>query len=312
MFFTAEKRGFRGALPPCPPERRAERRAERRPCSLGRCVFFLFSVGGKSRRLALTVVFCFCLGLAGCDNPVLQGDDLSQAREAVAQRQWSLAERLLERYLREAQDSQSADDRWDAWQQLLLVVNAAGQEPRASLEYLETMLEEYMDDDARSAVVLRRMAEVNESLHRHDRAVDLWSAYTGLGGLGQEQVLEGHRRLAAMQFRLRRFDAAEDTLQQCLGLPLPDHDKIMCMYDLADQNMARERWQDVAELSQQILDSDPDQHLRGLAGYLLADALEQLGKSTEALKQFELARDAYPNPSVIDNRIAHLRKKLKK
>lgn len=304
MFFTAEKRGFRGALPPCPPEGR------QRP-SGGRG-FFLFPLGGSVRGLALAVAFCFCLGLAGCDNPVLQGDDLSQAREAVAQRQWSLAERLLERYLREAQDSQNADDRWDALQQLLLVVNAAGQEPRASLEYLETMLEEYMDDDARSAVVLRRMAEVNESLHRHERAVDLWNAYIGLGGLGPEQILEGHRRLAAMQFSLRRFDAGEDTLQQCLGLPLPDHDKIMCMYDLADQNMARERWQDVADLSQQILDSDPDQNLRGLAGYLLADALEQLGKGTEALKQFELARDAYPNPSVIDNRIAHLRKKLKK
>ena len=115
-----------------------------------------------------------------------------------------------------------------------------------------------------------------------------------------------------MQFSLRRFDAGEDTLQQCLALPLPDHDKIMCMYDLADQNMARERWQEVSGLSQQILDSDPDQNVRGLAGYLLADALEQLGRNGEALKQFELARDAYPNPSVIDNRIAHLRKKLKK
>ena len=86
----------------------------------------------------------------------------------------------------------------------------------------------------------------------------------------------------------------------------------MCMYDLADQNMARERWQEVSDLCQQILDSDPDKTLRGLTGYLLADALEQLGKTKEALKYFELARDDYPNPSVIDNRIAHLRKKLKK
>ena len=30
------------------------------------------------------------------------------------------------------------------------------------------------------------------------------------------------------------------------------------------------------------------------------------------VRHFELARDDYPNPSVIDNRIAHLRKKLKK
>ena len=305
MFFTVDKQGFGGAVaPPRSPQGVFVRLAA-----------YTGQVGAGRLRLrgfALCLLWCLCFWLVGCDGPALKGDDLSQAREAVSQRQWSLAERLLERYLRESQDSQDADSRWEAWQQLLVVVNAAGQEPRASLEYLETMQEEYLDDDARSAVILKRMAEVYEGLHRYGRAVDMWSAYIGLGGLTPQQVLEGHRRLAAMQFSLRRFDAGEDTLQQCLALPLPDHDKIMCMYDLADQNMARERWQEVSDLSQQILDSDPDQNVRGLAGYLLADALEQLGKNGEALKQFELARDAYPNPSVIDNRIAHLRKKLKK
>lgn len=305
MFFTVDEQGFGGAIaPPRSPQG-----------AWGRLAVLAGQEGARRLRLrglALCLLWCLCFWLVGCDGPALKGDDLSQAREAVSQRQWSLAERLLERYLRESQDSQDADSRWEAWQQLLVVVNAAGQEPRASLEYLETMQEEYLDDDARSAIILKRMAEVYEGLHRYGRAVDMWSAYIGLGGLSAQQVLEGHRRLAAMQFSLRRFDAGEDTLQQCLALPLPDHDKIMCMYDLADQNMARERWQEVSGLSQQILDSDPDQNVRGLAGYLLADALEQLGRNGEALKQFELARDAYPNPSVIDNRIAHLRKKLKK
>ena len=305
MFFTVDEQGFGGAIaPPRSPQG-----------AWGRLAALAGQEGARRLRLrglALCLLWCLCFWLVGCDGPALKGDDLSQAREAVSQRQWSLAERLLERYLRESQDSQDADSRWEAWQQLLVVVNAAGQEPRASLEYLETMQEEYLDDDARSAIILKRMAEVYEGLHRYGRAVDMWSAYIGLGGLSPQQVLEGHRRLAAMLFSLRLFDAGEDTLQQCLALPLPDHDKIMCMYDLADQNMARERWQEVSGLSQQILDSDPDQNVRGLAGYLLADALEQLGKNGEALKQFELARDAYPNPSVIDNRIAHLRKKLKK
>ena len=305
MFFTVDEQGFGGAIaPPRSPQG-----------AWGRLAALAGQEGARRLRLrglALCLLWCLCFWLVGCDGPALKGDDLSQAREAVSQRQWSLAERLLERYLRESQDSQDADSRWEAWQQLLVVVNAAGQEPRASLEYLETMQEEYMDDDARSAVILKRMAEVNEGLHRYERAVDMWNAYIGLGGLSPQQVLEGYRRLAAMQFSLRRFDAGEDTLQQCLALPLADHDKIMCMYDLADQNMARERWQEVSDLCQQILDSDPHKTLRGLAGYLLADALEQLGKGKEALKNFELARDDYPNPSVIDNRIAHLRKKLKK
>lgn len=76
-----------------------------------------------------------------------------------------------------------------------------------------------MDNDARAAVILRRMGEVNESLHRHEAAADAWNAYVGLAGLSPEQSVEGYRRLSGMQFKLRRFDAAEDTLQQCLALP---------------------------------------------------------------------------------------------
>ncbi|WP_022655333.1 hypothetical protein [uncultured Desulfovibrio sp.] len=258
--------------------------------------------------LSLALVLWACLTVA-CGQNALLADDLSAARMAVAERNWPLAERLLERYLRE---EQNPDKRWEAWQQLLTVVNSANPEERATLEYLEVMLAEYADDDERVKLVLERMGRLNENLRRYDRAADAWSAYTGLADLTPQETVEGYRHLASAQFSQRRFEAGEETLQQCLALPLPDHDKIMCMYDLADQNMARERWQEVADLCQQILDSGPDNNLRGLSGYLLGDALEQLGLGMEAMKQFKLARDEYPNPSVVDNRIAHLRNKLKK
>ncbi len=262
----------------------------------------------RSCLLLAALALWACLA-TGCEQDALLTDDLGAARAAMAERNWPLAERLLERYLRE---KQNPDQRWEAWQQLLSVVNSANPEARATLEYLEVMLAEFADDDARTKVVLERMGRLNESLRHYGRAADAWSSYIGLAGLTPGETVEGYRRLAATQFSQRRFDAGEETLQQCLALPLADHDKIMCMYDLADQNMAREHWQEVADLSQQILDSGPDKEVRGLAGYLLGDALEQLGRGAEALKQFELARDEYPNPSVMDNRIAHLRKKLKK
>lgn len=267
---------------------------------------------GKSAAALRIVTFCCSLILAGlaggCGRDAWNGDDLEAARTAVSKRDWPLAERLLERYLRE---EQNPDKRWEAWQQLLEVINFSNVQPRASLEYLEAMSEEFADNDARNKVILKHTGELSENLRHYERAADAWSAYIGLAGLSAAETVEAYRHLARMQFSLRRFEAGEEALQQCLALPLPDHDKIMCMYDLADQNMARERWQEVADLSQQILDSEPDKQVRGLAGYLLADALEQLGQKKEALKQFELARDDYPNSAVIDNRIAHLRKKLK-
>lgn len=273
---------------------------------------------GTPRVLVSVLALTLVLGgfIVGCDRAQILADDLVDAHAAVAERNWPLAERLLERYLREetspaGRHGPGAERRWEAWQLLLQVLNFASPESRASLEILEAMRAEYEDDDARMADILERMGLIYESLRRYGQAAEAWNAYTGLAGIGGAQRVEGFRHLAAMQFSQRRFEAGEESLAQCLALPLPDHDKIHCMFDLADQNMARERWQEVADLCQQILDSGPDEEMRGLTGYLLADALEQLGRPQEALRQFELARDTYPNPAVMDNRIAQLRKTLK-
>jgi tetratricopeptide (TPR) repeat protein len=260
-------------------------------------------------RLIAAALLGLTLCLAGCDQAAPLGDDLSAARAAVAERDWPLAERLLRRCLRE---EQLADRRWEAWNMLLVSANAHAGEPLASLEYLEVMLEEFADSDDKTKSILERMGVITGELRRHDRSADVWSAYIGLSGLSPEELVLGYRRLAATYFRARRFDAGEDILQQCLALYLPNNEKLLCMYDLADLNIGRERWQEAADMSLQIFDAEADGELAGLTGYLLADALEQLGKTDDALKQFQLARDFYPNTAVIDKRIAQLRKKRKK
>jgi predicted negative regulator of RcsB-dependent stress response len=61
----------------------------------------------------------------------------------------------------------------------------------------------------------------------------------------------------------------------------------------------------------QVLSMKVDDQLRGLAGFLLADVLEQQGLRAEALSRFESVRGLYPNDLVIDYRIAYLQQKLK-
>lgn len=260
------------------------------------------------RRAGCLLLCCLLLfSLPGCERSPL-GDDLSEARSAVAAHEWTRAERLLERFLRE---SEEPDKRWEAWQLLLTVANGTGVTARVQLDYLDTMLEEFADSDARCKDILWRMGQLVERQRRHERAVDIWSAYLDLEGLGPQDSVEGYRHLAAMNFRLHRYEAAEDALQQCLALPVDETAKLNCMYDLADQNAARERWQEASDLSQQILDSEPDERLRALTLFLLGDALEQLGRPEEALAQFELCRESYPNADVVENRIAYLKKKMK-
>lgn len=257
--------------------------------------------------LVLGMLLCACELKSAFFPADLFLDDLEMARDAQMQRDWPLAERLLVRYLRDEQDPEK---RWQAWTLLMEAINAASQEPRVSLECLEAMLVEYEDDDPKLAVILEQMGNYNEALGNYGRAANAWSAYSDLAALSGEQRVQGLRRLAEAQLAERHFDAAEATLQQCLALPLPDQDKVWCMLDLADTGMSRGQWQEVADLCQQILDSEPDNEVMGLAGYMRADALEQLGQPRQALEQFEQARDDYPNPAVMDSRIAWLKKQL--
>lgn len=246
--------------------------------------------------------------LIGCQAQEMFSDDLSRARRACSTRDWPLAERVLERYLRVEDDSEK---RWEAWNLLLEAINSTSQEPRASLECLDVMLIEYEDDEPKMARILSMMGRYNQTLRHYDRAANAWSAYTELGDLLPQDRIEGFRHLAQALSSQRHFNAAEETLQQCMALPVADQEKIWCMLDLAETNSIRQDWTGVADLCQQILDSGPDTEVAGLAGYLRGDALEQIGKKEEALQQFKQARNKYPNPAVMDNRIEHLQKQLR-
>ena len=53
-----------------------------------------------ARAVALILTLALGAQLAACDQAQILADDLGDARAAVAERNWPLAERLLERYLR--------------------------------------------------------------------------------------------------------------------------------------------------------------------------------------------------------------------
>ena len=132
--------------------------------------------------------------LSACRSEDLFTDDLARAKQACSMRDWPLAERVLERYLREEADSEK---RWEAWNLLLEAINGATQEPRASLECLEVMLVEYENDDPKMARILSLIGSSNQSLRHYDRAARAWSAYTELGDLLPQDRVAGFRKLAA-------------------------------------------------------------------------------------------------------------------
>lgn len=258
--------------------------------------------------LPLALILCW-MSAAGCDRSPL-ADDLHDARKAVRLGDIASAEKYLERYLRTEQDP---DLRWEAWKELLEVIDSGKQGRSWLIDYLETMLVEYEDDPARSRDILTRLGEANEKMGRFERAAGYWSRLIDEPGLNAEKSAEVHRRLAAINVRLRRFEAAEENLHGCLALPVSETIQARCLYDLADGAATRELLDDADRYAQQILNMDEvEADIKSRAGFIVADIQEQKGQFAEALATFQTVRDAYPNPRVVDVRIEYLKKKVKK
>jgi tetratricopeptide (TPR) repeat protein len=243
-----------------------------------------------------------------CERVPLQANDLDEAKAAISQRDWPRAERLLERFLR---DEEAPPQRWEAWMRLVDIYSRINLDQNGAVGQLETMLQEFSRDEAKKKLILARLGELHESLGHVRQAVSVWGRYAALGNLTDQEAASVQRALGNLHFRQRRFDLAAEALQTCQALPVEESFRAWCLYDLALANMARDELDDAQEQAIQVLSMKVDDQLRGLAGFLLADVLEQQGLRAEALDRFESVRGLYPNDMVIDNRIAYLKKKLR-
>lgn len=251
---------------------------------------------------------CIILFLYGCDNKLEITDDFAKAKIEIQNSNWTEAERLLSRYLKEPDNT---DLRWEAWNELINIINRAGSEPIITLEYLAAMLYEFEADKKKYKNILYKMGLLNEDIWLYDRAADVWLRYINLEDLNGEEAVNVHRRLAKIYYLSKLFESAEDILNNCLALNAPANMVAYCMYDLAELNVAQQRFVEASDLSIQILDMEIDNKVKYLTLFLLADSLEQQEKYVESLSYFEQSKDIYPNVTVVIKRIEYLQEKIK-
>jgi tetratricopeptide (TPR) repeat protein len=258
---------------------------------------------------AFACAACTALMLcAACDTAPLSENDLDAARAAGQRHDWPQAERLLERYLH---GEESPERRWEAWMALVDIRNRIYPDQGGALGYLETMLQEFSHDVEKKKIVLTSLGKLHETLGHTAQALAVWMRLAELDNLTDREAADAQRRIGNLHFQQRRFDLAEEALQTCRALPVDESLRAWCLYDLALANTARDELGEAREQATRVLGMQVDDQLRGLAGFLLADVLEQLGLRAEALSRFESVRSLYPNEMVVDNRIAYLKKRLK-
>lgn len=272
--------------------------------------FFRFPAGAGARTLALCLVVCAGIFLAGCAENGEVIDDLGDARKAMTKRDFLEAEKSFERYLRH---SPQGAERWEVWNSLVELALSVRNDRKFAIELLETMRVEYDGDPVRQRFIGMRLAEQYRLSGKYDRAVSLWSAVAEDKTANSAERAEACRHLAHVYLRRLEFELAKESLNYCLALDVPDAVRAECLYDLAQTHMGMDEMPSAVKEFREVLKlRDILQPTRTLATFMLADALDQLGKSAEALELFESISETYPNRKVMEQRIDLLRKKRNK
>ncbi len=236
-------------------------------------------------------------------------DDLMEAKVAMESREWIYAERLLERYLNV---EENADKRWEAWQALIALSEHTGAHAEIVRLYYENMLQEFLDDAQRKKIVLYDLAQLLAEIKDFESAIDTWTVYLGLNDLSTEEVYDATRHTIEIYLHTGQFEAAENSLYNCLGLEISPQDSAICLYELADLKAERGALQEAKDLATQVLEMDVYPLTRGQATFLLGDIAEQEEDYTKAQSFFEQSKEFYPNPLVVESRIAQLASLIKK
>lgn len=253
--------------------------------------------------LFLFIILIIC----GCDNKLERTDDFAEAKIEIQNSNWTEAERLISRYLKEESNKEL---RWEAWNELINIINRAGSEPVITLEYLAAMLYEFEADETKYKTILYKMGILNEDIWLYDRASDVWLRYIYLDNLNGEEAVNVHRRLAKIYYLSKHFESAEDILNNCLALDAPPDKVAYCMYDLVEHNVAQQRWEEATDLSMQLLDMEIDHKVKYLTLFLLADSLEQQERFIQSLSYFVQSQEIYPNVAAVNKRIEFLKIKV--
>ncbi len=234
-------------------------------------------------------------------------DDLDYAEEYISEREWILAESLLERFLR---TEDNPDKRWKAWMLLLKTSEFIDIHPATMHVHLSDMLQEFFDDTERKKFVLFTFAQLLQKNGDYAVASDIWNMYLDLDNIGPNEAFAAYRSLGNIYFRTRQYSLLEDSLYSCMALDIEAQEMSLCMYDLAYMKGSREEWDDAKDLLDQILLMETDDYTRARVSFMIGDILELQGKPEKSLEFFEMARLSHPNTLVVDNRIESLRKKL--
>ncbi len=281
---------------------------------------------------AWPAVFLVVFLLCGCTADRNDKGDIDAARTAYSSGNFTEAERMYESYL---QFNAEGLYRLEAWNRLLdISLNVLGNYEK-SISLLEAMILEFSQDPGQAWKLTCRLAQLQENSKQWNEAVSTWQSALEINGLDDSQLPEVYLHLARIYRRQHAIDLAEQALDACESDARRPEMKALCLYELAqtlEYTQRRIEAQSIALTPEQVRAFDPkknqqrikellqkirsipgvDKERKALAGFMLAEVYENMNKLPEAIALLESIHDNYPNPKVVEVRLAYLKKKSKK
>ena len=268
------------------------------------------SVTFFKRLPVIAVLFSLVLVIPGCIETQKEApSDIEEARQAMLARDYLEAEKSFERYLRR---NPEGSERWDVWNSLVDLALSVRNDRKAAVELMEAMLIEYAGSPARKRIISAHLGEQYRLARKYERALELWSSVAEDKDADVVERARACRGLANIYMRRLEFELAKESLGYCLALEVPDTIRAQCLYDLAQTHSAMGEPEKAAGYFRSVLSLNyiPDT-MRTLTVFMLADTLEQDNKPKEALELYTSISETYPNPKVVEQRIAFLKDKKK-
>ncbi|KAF1074466.1 lipopolysaccharide assembly protein LapB [Halodesulfovibrio sp. MK-HDV] len=258
-----------------------------------------------NRSVLLLLVMVIIL-ISGCMQSETE-DELSKARKAFINKEYTEAERFYQRYLR---DNDDGAERWKVWNRLVEITGTVRGNKNRAIELLDAMLLEYSGDSARYRQILISKGNMFIESGLWSEATIAWSQLLSAPEVTIDEEATAYANLGKAYLMRGDYGLAVDAFKDCRELEYdnPEH-KQYCIYDLSQAYAYLGNYIEAEQNLNNLLQYEGvEVTLMARAKLLLADIYEQQEKPRKAITLLQEIRDTYPNPRVVEFRLKNLQK----
>ncbi|MEZ0574711.1 tetratricopeptide repeat protein [Halodesulfovibrio aestuarii] len=259
-------------------------------------------------RSVLLLLVMVTILVSGCMQPETE-DELSRARKAFINKEYTEAERFYQRYLR---DYDNGTERWNVWNRLVEITGTVRGNKDRAIELLDAMLLEFSGEPARYKQILISKGNIFGEVGRWGEATTVWSQLLSAPEVTTEEEAQAYASLGKAYLMRGDYELAVDAFKDCRELELDNSEhQTLCIYELAQAYVYLGNFFEAEQSLNNLLQyKGVETTLMARAKLLLADIYEQQEKPLKAITLLEEIRNTYPNPRVVEFRLKNLQKEM--